>query len=567
MRDTFGWPRQLQQAATILLLAGLPIAVTLAWFHGDRGQQRVRPAEFAIIVLLFLAGGGLFWRYGHLAGPGSAPEATEAGPTAPGSHTTAIPHPTIAVLPFTNLSGDASQEFFSDGMTEEINAALAGIRELKVVARTSAFQFKGQNRNIRTVGKDLGATHVIEGSVRRAGDRLRITARLVQTESGLELWSETYDRKLTDIFEIQEEIARAIATAMQVPLGLRRGEYLVSRRDVDVAIYQDYLRAKALVRDRQASKVQAAIAMLEQMVASKPDYAPAWALLALAYAVEPQAPAWFSGVLDEERRIAAAALPKAEAAARRAIDLDGNLADGYLALGRIYTVQGDLLRGDATLASALALDPTRPDTLHIYANLLAAVGRLEESLVMARQLLDQEPYVPIYHANAATILWLNGQDDAAIAVLEASPPGMSVGIALSWIHAAAGRYDDAADALSKSPPGTFLPGTVETAVRLLRAGPGVATSQRPLPNLGALGLHYLHLGAAERAFDFYEFMVDVHYMPVINVALLWHPSSAPLRKAARFKPFARNVGLVEYWRTKGWPTFCRPVGATDFVCD
>jgi TolB-like protein/Tfp pilus assembly protein PilF len=567
MRDTFGWPRQLQQAATILLLAGLPIAITLAWFHGDRGEQRVRLAEFAIITVLFLAGGALFWRYGHLAGPDSAPAAAEVGSTPTTSHATAISHPTIAVLPFTNLSGDPGQEFFSDGMTEEINAALAGIRELKVVARTSAFQFKGQNRNIRAVGKDLGATHVIEGSVRRAGDRLRITARLVQSESGLELWSESYDRRLTDIFEIQEEIARAIATAMQAPLGLRRGENLVPRRDVDVATYQDYLRAKALVRDRQASKVQAAIAMLEQMVATKPDYAQAWALLALAHAVEPQVPAWFSGVLDEAQPIAEDALPKAEAAARRAIELDDILADGHLALARVYTLQGDLLRGEAALVKALALDPTRPDALHLYANLLAAVGRLEESLVMARQLLDQEPYVPIYSANAATILWLNGQDDAAIAVLEASPPGPSVGIALSWIHAAAGRYDDAADALSKSPQGTFLPGTVEAAVRLLRAGPVSADSHRSLPNLGVLDRYYLHLGAVEQAFDFYEFMVDVNYVPVINLALLWHPSSAPLRKAARFKSFARNAGLVEYWRAKGWPTFCRPVGAADFACD
>src|SRR5512134_2563045 len=122
--------------------------------------------------------------------------------------------------------------------------------------------------------------------------------------------------------------------------------------------------------------------MLDEMVARMPDYAPAWALLAQAYAVAPQSPAWFSGVLDEERRIVADALPKAEAAARRGIELDGNLADGYLALGRIYALRGDLLRGETTLAKALALDPTRPDTLQGYANLLAAVGRLEQSLAI-----------------------------------------------------------------------------------------------------------------------------------------------------------------------------------------
>ena len=132
----------------------------------------------------------------------------------------------IAVLPFLNLSGDANQEFFSDGMTEEITSAFAKVPNLRVVARTSAFQFKGQNQDLRVVGQALGTNHLIEGSVRKAGDRVRITAQLIKVDDGTHLWTENYDRELTDIFAIQEDIARAIAGALRVPLGLAPGESL-----------------------------------------------------------------------------------------------------------------------------------------------------------------------------------------------------------------------------------------------------------------------------------------------------------------------------------------------------
>src|SRR5205807_5967666 len=136
----------------------------------------------------------------------------------------------IAVLPFANMSGDASQEFFSDGMTEEITTALAKIPDLRVMARESAFQFKGEKKDARSVGQALGATHLLEGSVRREGDRVRISAQLVQASNGVSVWSENYDRQLTGVFAIQEDIATAIAGALRMPLGLKQGEQLISNR-------------------------------------------------------------------------------------------------------------------------------------------------------------------------------------------------------------------------------------------------------------------------------------------------------------------------------------------------
>ncbi len=151
----------------------------------------------------------------------------------------------IAVLPFANMSGDATQEFFSDGMTEEITAALAKVPNLRVVARTSAFQFKGQSQDLRAVGRALGTNHLIEGSVRKVDDRVRITVQLIKVDDGTHLWTENYDRQLTDIFAIQEDIAEAIAGALRMPLGLQQGDTLVSNRTISPESYEQFLRCFA----------------------------------------------------------------------------------------------------------------------------------------------------------------------------------------------------------------------------------------------------------------------------------------------------------------------------------
>src|SRR5215510_14138830 len=169
-------------------------------------------------------------------------------------------------------------------MTEELTSALARIPDLRVVARTSAYQFRSQNRDIQTIGQQLNATHFIEGSVRKAGDRVRITAQLIKADDGTHVWAETYDRQLTDIFAVQEEIGRSIAGALRMPLGLQPGQNLFPNRDIDAQSYEQYLAVKAALRARgdTASRV-AAVESLEQVVARHPGFAPGWASLALAY--------------------------------------------------------------------------------------------------------------------------------------------------------------------------------------------------------------------------------------------------------------------------------------------
>jgi TolB-like protein/Tfp pilus assembly protein PilF len=480
----------------------------------------------------------------------------------------------LAVLPFTNLSDDASQEFFSDGITEEIIAALARIPDLRVVARGSASQFKGERRDLRAVGQALGATHLIEGSVRKAGTRVRITAQLVKADDGVNAWVNTYDRELTDVFAIQEEIATAIAGALRMPLGLRPGERLVSNRDIDPESYQQYLGARAVIRTvvnqpGAAERRIAAIEALEQVVARYPGYAPAWAQLALGYYRRFNIG---TGIGVERRRAKDEFLPKAEAAARRAIELDADLADGYPILGVIIlTSRWDLAQADEQYSKALALDPFHPETLHFYANLLGAVGRVKEALAMREQLIVMEPFGSISDDYIEELRWIGGQTDTVALMERLSAVRGRINPAramLARIYAEQGRYTEAVDALMAIRfPGRYPEEAVDAAVRLLRTAPAAAASAQSLPRLYAnLEFVYLHVGAPERVLQPFEDIIAGGEFPGGDMVWLWHPSYAPARKTERFKAFARNAGLVDYWRAKGWPEFCRPVGADDFAC-
>jgi TolB-like protein len=341
--ESFEWPNAVARISMLLLALGLPVVMTFAWYHGERASQQFTKAELSILSALLVIGSLLFYAFVQpsaevVAGPRSAVQQASltAARAAAASPAGAI---SVAVLPFANVTGDASQDFFSDGITDEISGALAKIADLRVVARTSAFQFKGQSRDIQAIGQQLHATHLIEGSVRKAGNRVRISAELVQADNGIQVWSENYDRDLTDVFAIQEDIAHAIAASLRMPLGLKPGENLVNSRTKDEATYEDYLRAKALVRARGLQQLTGATKLLEQVVARDPDFAPGWALLALGYALTPNADR-VSG-----RPVIEAVLAKAEAAARRAIQLDPKNPDGYVTLGLIEHARGNQIGG------------------------------------------------------------------------------------------------------------------------------------------------------------------------------------------------------------------------------
>ncbi len=372
---TFDWPRQLQQMATLTLLIGLPIVLVTAWYHGDKGQQRVTAAELVIISLLFLLGGGIFWRYDH-ASHVVSPAALPAGATA----VTSAAHPavsarSIAVLPFVNMSGDPANEYFSDGISEEILNVLARVPDLSVAARTSSFQFKGEKRDVEQIAAQLKVRMVLEGSVRKQADRVRITAQLIDAQTGFHVWSETYDRELKDIFAIQDEIAKAIGEELKVRVvGAAAAGTSVSGTK-NLKAHDLYLRGLALWQVRRDEQLWAAINSFQQAIAADPEFAEAWGGLALCYAVIPD---YTVRISDND------AYASAREAAERALVLDPTLAEAYAALGNIENTDLHYETAIALLKRAIALKPSFATAHQWLGTTLMVTGKMRGESRLAR---------------------------------------------------------------------------------------------------------------------------------------------------------------------------------------
>src|SRR5689334_13387796 len=212
----FGWPESIERTLIIAAFIGFFVTLLLAWYHGERGAQKISGVELTILSLLLAIGGVLMWQFAPKSPAPVAKAATATTPVAPVAN--AVPQKSIAVLAFTDLSPQHDQEYFSDGMAEEILNALAQVKDMKVAGRTSSFYYKGKNEDLRTIGKALGVAHILEGSVRKQGEKVRITAQLIQASDDSHLWSQAFDGDLSDVFKLQEDIARAITDQLKVVL-------------------------------------------------------------------------------------------------------------------------------------------------------------------------------------------------------------------------------------------------------------------------------------------------------------------------------------------------------------
>ncbi len=551
--EAFEWPQAVLRVSMLLLALGLPLVVTLAWYHGDRGSQRVSGPELTIISMLLVVGSVLFFMFVQPSAQQQAAQ-EQASVAAARTASTAAGVISLAVLPFVNFSSDPEQEFFSDGMTEEITTALAKIPDLLVVGRTSAYQFKGERKDLRAIGQALVATHLIDGSVRKAGNRVRINAQLIDADSGVHIWTENYDRELADVFAIQEDIATAIAGALRMPLGLAPGETLVSNRGIDPESYAQFLQARAILRNRAGqaqfteNRYAGAVAMLEQVVARDPTYAPAWALLALMSS-------------DAAR---------GEAAAREAIRLDTRNAVAYLTLAQVENFRGNPAAAEDLYRQALALDPNDPEVLSAFSLRLVFVGRIKEALNMRERLRTLEPFVPAYNNQTANVMLIDGRNQAAIAILQALPAGGPRNISLAHAYAAEGRFGEAADTLLAIPLADRAASrqSIEDAARLLRNAPTMVKTPEALPEFrGLLNYVYAYVGAVDRGLEDPERAIAQGTQGLPQFRHLWSPEYAPLRKTERFKALVHRLGWVDYWRARGWADRCRAQGADDFVCD
>jgi len=471
---TFDWPRQLQQFATLTLLIGLPIVLVTAWYHGDRGQQRVTAAELTIIALLFLLGGGIFWRYdraGHVPAPAASqalpPGASSSAPSA----AAAVSARSIAVLPFVNMSGDPANEYFSDGISEEILNVLARVPDLSVAARTSSFQFKGEKRDVEQIAAQLKVRMVLEGSVRKQADRVRITAQLIDAQTGFHLWSQTYDRELKDIFAIQDEIARAIGDELKVRvLGTGASGSSVSGT-TNLNAHDLYLRGLTQWQVRRENELLAAKQSFEQAIAADPGYAEAWGGLALCYAV----------ISDYTVRISAAdAYAHGREAAERALVLDPTLAEAYAALGNIEAGERHFETGVALLKRAIALKPSFASASQWLGSTLVMRGEIAEGLASLERAAARDPRSLIVASNYSSMLMIAGRNADAIAAckptLEYAPDSILCVSNIAFANLLDGKLDQARPYYDQW-AGNWAPGTDRQVAALFDALAGKGDRQ------------------------------------------------------------------------------------------
>jgi TolB-like protein/tetratricopeptide (TPR) repeat protein len=407
------WSEAVLSYAVVALAIGFPVVVGLAWIFdvGSAGIERTAPAarlrgpRLALVLVgigVLAAAPGTIWYFVVRGIARSAPQLVATGNALP----------SIAVLPFVNLSSDKEQEYFSDGMAEEILNALVQVDGLRVIGRTSSFYFKGRNDDLRTIGKKLGASNLLEGSVRRAGSRIRITAQLVEARGGSHLWSQAFDRDLTDVFVVQEEIARAVVTALKVKLLPAEAPTAKDRRTVNPDAYSRYLLGRHAMNQANPDGWRRAVKAFEEALSLDPGYAPAWAGLA-------QAKAQVVGNIGGTRTEVVQAHTSALSAAEKAVALAPDLADGYLARARVRTdIKHDWTGAAADLERALALNPSDPRAFRSYAySVLVPLGRIPEAISAARKATELDPVSAYSWALLGFTLCFNGEMDAARSAL------------------------------------------------------------------------------------------------------------------------------------------------------
>ncbi len=452
------------------------------------------------------------------------------------------PPRSIAVLPFRNLRGDSTGDYFSDGITEEILHALVQIPELQVAARTSVFQLKGQTFDARTVGRRLGVASILEGSIQREGNDVRITARLTDTRTGYQIWSAQFDRQLSDLFRVEDEISLALAERLKIPLGLVPRPVTGA---VPIEAHDLYLRGLSLLALRGPA-LQQTIAYFEGAIALDSTYAAAWAGLAAARELLPAY--GFSSYQDE--------LPRAEQAARRAIALDSMLGPAYAVLGSVYR---DLTRwGDAerAYARALRLAPNDAEAIEQYGQFLFWTGQATAAIPWMERARTLDPLAPIPATTLGTAhLFLHDYDSAATLLAHASELGPTLHLPLMWrmwAELLARRYDLAEQAgrrlaqVSGVDPDIYsglIRGVADSAERR----PALARLARiPIDAPSALNSDFRAnwltlLGDTASALEAVE-RLAAHPTPM-GILTLWNPALDPIRERPRFRAVLQRLGL------------------------
>jgi serine/threonine-protein kinase len=536
----------------VVLAFGFPITAALAWVFDlkatgiertvspepaadpDRphGPSRLRLALLLLGLSAVAAAPGVVYFF---VWPGAGRHPT----TATGAAVPATP--SIAVLPFVNLSSDKEQEYFSDGIAEEILNALAQVEGLRVIGRTSSFAMKGKNEDLRAIGQKLNAANLLEGSVRKAGAKVRITAQLIEAAGGSHLWSQEFDRELTDVFAVQDEIAHAVVAALKLKLLPAASQ---EPRTADAGAHDQYLLGLAFLARGSGDAYQRAVTALDRAVKLDPGYAPAWAALARArfWAADQS--------VEGNPRLE---WPQALAAAEKAVALAPGRADGYFARGamRESTLQ-DWAGARTDLERARSLSPGNPGIQTQYASLVAALGRLPEAISILKEAATLDPLSADIPAVLSTVYLGTGQlplaEAAARGALEIAPEHGRAARNLGFALMLQGRLVEAQAAFHRS-SNTFFVAVGDVMVE--HALGHAAASQLALD--GVLAVPYVRQGSYQvaqayawrgetgRALEWIGHAIDEHDAGLNYLS--YDPFFRPLRADPRFAALLRKLKL------------------------
>ena len=528
------WPDGVLSYVVVALAAGFPIVVTLAWIFDvqggriERTEGRRMGARGALLLAgigVLAAAPGLIWFFGIR-----------------GKRQTAPASPSIVVLPFANLSGDKENEYFSDGMTEEIINALANVEGVRVVARTSAFSFKGKNLDVRKIGEELNVATVLEGSVRREGNQLRVFAQLIGVADGYHLWSKSYDRELKSVFSVEDELARAIVLALKPKLVQDRA--LVEPATVSTEAHDLYLKGRYFWNQRTKEGLTKAKALFDRAIDLDPTYALAHSGLADGYTL----------LMDYGAARAAEVLPKAKAHALRAVELDDGLAEAHASLGAISQHDYDWDTAERELKRAIELRPGYATAHQWHAEVLLAKGRFPEAIAEAERARQLDPTAPVVNYVLA-VTFLLSRDygrtiEQATKTLELDPGFTFARVYLVLGYLRTRRFAEALATLdqanSNSGPLQCLRAQVlaakgdrEAAQRLLAEAEG-RFKQDPFPRIALAGVHFT-LGDTDGALALLEQAVEAREpsLPIGMQGANWDP----IRSDPRFQKLLRRMNL------------------------
>ncbi len=585
-------PTWVLQVFFIAALVGAPIALILSWVYeltpdGIKRESDIdhdksilpdtgRKLDRTIIVFLGVAIALLLADRFIWSGLEGRSPATEVAAEAPVAEVVeaADKLPSLAVLPFQDLSPEGDQAYFSDGIAEEILNVLVKTDRMKVAGRTSSFQFEDSNLSLREIAEQLGVQHILEGSVRKAGNRVRITAQLLKADDGFHLWSETYDRELTDIFAVQDEIARSIADALAVQLDLE-GSQLVTASTGNMLAYEKYLAARSLISAR--FDFARASSLATEATELDPDFAPAWAARAQILALLP-----YYELVDRDKVLA-----EAEVMAKRAIALDPGLSTAHSVLGDVYRDRSEFEPALASYTRAVQLNPSDVEAHQQLAQFWLRLGFFEQSLHHAGISQELDPLSWVNLTVQASAQYLSGDREGAWAsearsrritgVLRDYQALNSMYMALSEGNQALAREVTEAFVKARSMTRTESP-------RLTYIQDLQSKLDDPEAYLASVRNHYTESdGQSVRTgwemellwatqFGDLQLARDIlvvnpsgnggsgwMFMPVMDVIKARYPE--------QWKAEFIEDGALEFWQSYGFPDFCTPLGDDDFECE